>query len=61
MDKVLWKLTPQDFLVTLETKHRTLSPFWSPGRSDAGSLCLQVQMTTGFLHSLFNPTAAANG
>lgn len=56
MDKALWKLTLLDFLLRLETKHPALSTFPSLGKSDAGRSHLQVQMTTGFLHSPFKPT-----
>lgn len=56
MHKSLWKLILLDFLVTLSTKRPAAVS--SPGKSDVVRLCLQVQMTTGILHGLFNATEA---
>lgn len=47
-----------DFPITLKPQRPAPSAASSPGKSDAVRLRLQVQMTTGILHSLFNATEA---
>lgn len=42
----------------LKPKRPASSAASSPGKSDVVRLCLQVQMTTGILHSLFNAIGA---